>query len=461
MKRIIIVILVMILAAGLAATEIEGQWNALLDVFGAELRLVVHITDGPDGISGTLDSPDQDAYGIEIDEIEYDSGKLVFSVTDIGLRYDGMFDGEMIRGIFNQGGFEAALVFSREELPEPEYDRPQEPQEPFPYRSQDVFFENPQAGIKLAGTLTLPQEEGIYPAVVLVSGSGPQDRNEELLHHKPFLVLSDHLTRAGIAVLRYDDRGVAESDGVFSGSTTFDFASDAQSAVAWLRQQKEIGRVGIIGHSEGGIIAPIVASEDKELDFIVLLAGTGVRGDEVLMKQTELISISMGTEKDKLAQSQKLNRMVYDLVLDVEDKDELTKALDKLVDDVWEEGYAELFPVPEKDTAKMYLIDEVVDDWMLTFMRLDPALYLEKVTIPVLAVNGDKDLQVEVQQNLTAIREALERAGNPDFTTIEYEGLNHLFQHTETGNPNEYIKIEETFAVEVMEDIVEWILERE
>ena len=363
--------------------------------------------------------------------------------------------------IFNQSGFEAALVFSREELPEPEYNRPQEPQEPFPYRSVDVFFENPQAGIKLAGTLTLPQEEGIYPAVVLVSGSGPQDRNEELLHHKPFLVLSDHLTRAGIAVLRYDDRGVAESDGVFSGSTTFDFASDAQSAVAWLRQQKEIGRVGIIGHSEGGIIAPIVASEDKELDFIVLLAGTGVRGDELLMKQTELISISMGTEKDKRARAQKLNRMVYDLVLDVEDKDELTKALDKLVDDVWEEGYAELFPVPEKDTAKMYLIDEVVDDWMLTFMRLDPALYLEKVTIPVLAVNGDKDLQVEIQQNLTAIREALERAGNPDFTTIEYEGLNHLFQHSETGNVNEYIKLEETFAVEVMEDIVEWILERE
>jgi len=262
------------------AQNVLGDWNGALEVQGMQLRIVFHITEDGENLKATMDSPDQGASGIPVEKVTLDGRELTIEMSSMGIKYTSTLndDGTAIDGTFNQGPMSLPLKMTREKVEKKELVRPQEPKI-FGYQQEEVKFENPKGGHHLAGTLTIPSDGNFGKVVVLISGSGPQDRNEELMGHKPFLVLSDHLTKRGIAVLRYDDRGVAESTGTFKGATSRDFADDASAAVSFLKKRKDMAgkKIGLCGHSEGGMIAPIVASENSDVDFIVLLAGPGIK----------------------------------------------------------------------------------------------------------------------------------------------------------------------------------------
>jgi uncharacterized protein len=460
MKKILIVTIVLLAATGMFAQDITGKWNGLLEAGGQKLRIVFNITATEEGLQATMDSPDQGAFGLEVSSVNFEDGQLELVSDFPAIEYaaelkDGVFD-----GVFKQAGYEFPLVLQRKELAAPVYNRPQEPKEPYPYRVEEVVFANPDAGIELAGTLTLPEGDRFYPAVVLISGSGPQNRDEELLGHKPFLVIADHLTRNGIAVLRYDDRGVGGSGGDHSTATSVDFASDAASAVEFLKERPDIGPIGLIGHSECGLIAPMVAVGSGDVSFIVLLAGPGLRGDQILMMQEELIMRGHGTSEEDLELSRDLNRRIYDLILESEDIESIKPELTSLLKESLDSGATQIPEGTNKEKLLTLTLDTLTNDWMVFFIKHDPVPVLEEIRIPVLALNGSNDLQVPSKENLEAIAKALEKAGNKDFTIIEYPGLNHLFQESETGMPDEYIKIEQTFSPEVLDDMTNWILER-
>lgn len=447
------------------AQNVLGDWNGALEVQGMQLRLVFHITEDGEKLKATMDSPDQGANGIPVDKVTLDGNELTIEMPKMGIKYTSNLneDGTEIDGTFNQGPMSLPLKMTREKVAKKELVRPQEPKT-FDYQQEEVKFENLKGGHHLAGTLTIPKDGKFEEVVILISGSGPQDRNEELLGHKPFLVLSDHLTKRGIAVLRYDDRGVAKSTGTFKGSTSRDFADDASAAVSFLKKRKDMAgkKIGLCGHSEGGMIAPVVASENSNVDFIVLLAGPGIKIPELMKLQTDKISEAEGVPEDM----RKLNAVIIDKAFNfVHDnkensKEDLKKGLTQILSDGFESLPASEKEKMEKDEFMEEELNMMLDDWFLYFMQFDPADYLTKVKCPVLAVNGELDLQVTAKENLEGIKKSLEKAGNKNVTIKEFKGLNHLFQKTETGAPSEYAKLEETFNQETMKFVSDWILER-
>jgi fermentation-respiration switch protein FrsA (DUF1100 family) len=369
----------------------------------------------------------------------------------------GLFEGKIaadfsaIDGKWTQGGGTLTLLLKPvKNESELELKRPQNPVKPYPYREEEVSYTNSQQNVTLAATLTIPPGKGPFPAVVLITGSGPQDRDESILGHKPFLVLSDYLTRHGIAVLRADDRGTAKSTGVFATATTADFATDVEAGIACLKTRGEINprKIGLIGHSEGGVIAPMVAARNKDVAFIVMMAGTGVRGDEVLVAQGEAIEIASGKSPEEAAKNAAKEKEMLTLVETEKDEALLEKELkEKLAGEV-----------PEPLIGSQ--IKQVTSPWFRFFLTYDPASALRKVTCPVLAINGSLDKQVLPTQNLPPIREALKQAGNRHVEVDELPGLNHLFQPAKTGSPSEYAEIEETISPVALEKMSTWILKQ-
>lgn len=463
-RKSALIIMTTLVSLSMYAQDITGKWNGILTVQGNQLRLVFHISQTEKGYSSTMDSPDQGVNGIPVTMTSYENLILKLEVSNAGIQYEGTLNNENVFvGTFKQGGQSFPFNLSQEKVEAEKIIRPQEPTKPYPYHSEDVKFENKKDEIVLAGTLTLPTKEGNFPAVILISGSGPQNRDEEILGHKPFLVLSDFLTKNGIAVLRFDDRGTAESTGDFSTATSFDFATDVEAAFEYLQTRKEINKnkIGLMGHSEGGIIAPIVASRSKSINFIVLLAGTGIRGDKLLLMQQELIGRASGMSNTVLQNAKTINEGAFDIVVRSKNKDllesELTNYLKQTIGDNPDSGKPE--GISEEDYIKL-LVDQLTSPWMYNFIKYDPAPTLEKVNCPVLAINGEKDLQVPAAVNLDAIRKALEKGGNKNVTTKELPNLNHLFQECETGSPDEYAKIEQTFSPMALNEILNWILKQ-
>ncbi len=461
--RTIVLFMAILLTGTLSyAQEITGQWNGALDIQGIQLRIVFHISKTDAGYSSTMVSPDQSAQEIPVATTTFDGSKLSLAVPNIGMTYEGEFKTDSVVGTLKQSGVSFPMTLKRTPVEAKPVIRPQEPKPPFPYRSEEITFENKAAGITLAGTLTTPATGSNFTAVILITGSGPQNRDEELLGHKPFLVIADYLTRKGIAVLRYDDRGTAQSTGDFKTATTVDFASDAESAIALLKTRKEINprKIGLIGHSEGGIIAPMVAARSKDVGFIVMLAGTGIRGDSLLLLQEEAIYKVSGVSETAVKQLLTINRQIFSKIINATGL-VTTQDLEACITTGMKEKLMAI--APEGMTADVYidqLISGLTSPWMQYFLRYDPAPALEKVKCPVLAVNGDMDLQVPSKVNLAAIRKALEKGGNKKFTITEYPGLNHLFQECFTGSPNEYATIEQTFSPVVLDDMANWILKR-
>lgn len=341
--------------------------------------------------------------------------------------------------------------------------RPQEPKEPFDYTSEDITFINYLAdSIQLAGTLTLPKNIKNPPVAILISGSGAQNRNEELMGHKPFLVIADYLTKNGIAVLRYDDRGVGESKGNFQTATTFDFATDVEAAIHYLKTRNDIDtkKIGLIGHSEGGLIAPMVASKNKDVAFIVLLAGPGVNGADILKTQARKAGELAGTPEGFLDENEKLASIIYDIIRTNTDEDIIKTKITKELNDYKTNNPMSLLAPYITPVMIEQQLSVLKSEWICNFIRIEPKDYLEKTTCPVLALNGSKDFQVLPDINLEGIKNGLEKAGNKNVTIQKLDGLNHLFQTAETGSMQEYSKIEETFSPMALEIIKNWILER-
>ncbi|MBX3358234.1 MAG: alpha/beta fold hydrolase [Phycisphaeraceae bacterium] len=365
-------------------------------------------------------------------------------------------DGGSAHGTMKQAGGEFNVTMRRlgaDESAEPV--RPQDPKPPFPYTSRDVTYTNPADGATLAGTLTIPAGDGPHPCVVFITGSGPQDRDEAIMGHRPFLVIADHLARHGIASLRSDDRGVGGSSAPNPfDATTVTFAGDVRVALEFLKNQPEIDprRLGLIGHSEGGLIAPMVASESKDVSYIVLLAGTGVPGGEVLREQLAAINRAAGVNEENIARQRAAQAKVLDLVVSRAGDDEIRPFMEELV--VAQGGDA---ADPAFDTIVSRHIAAMRSPWMEMFIALDPRDFLRRTSCPVLALNGSLDLQVMPAQNLPEIRKALADGGNTDVTIVELPGLNHMLQTAKTGGIDEYSRIEETVSPEALDRMTQWL----
>ncbi|MFH0894306.1 MAG: alpha/beta fold hydrolase [Bacteroidota bacterium] len=451
-KIIVCLLLFVFITPALAQQKpVAGKWEGMLDVTTTKLKIVFRVFQEPDqSYTALMDSPDQGAENIGVKAVFSRNDSLILWVTDSKTAYLGKFDTkhDTLYGQWIQGGqkFPCKLFYAGScEKPK----RPQTPSPLYPYTIHEVTVKNEKAGNTLSGTLTIPQGSGPFPAVVLVSGSGAQDRDEELMGHKPFWIIADYLTRKGIAVLRYDDRGVGKSTGSFMTATTYDFTDDALAALHYICSQPEIDstRCGIIGHSEGGIVAPIAATMSPKVKFIVMLAGTGITGKEIILHQSEIIARASGEKEKDIKAALKSNKVLFGYI----DKYKDTKVLSEKI-----ASYLRKKKTPEQ--AIMQTTFQMISPWFRTFLVLDPKVYLSQVKCPVLALNGSLDLQVDPKQNLEPIRKALAEAGNKNVTITEYPGLNHLFQHCTTGSPSEYGKIEETFSPEVLKAISEWIV---
>ncbi len=454
-------------AKGQPGEGLAGHWQgSLKPVPVMELRLALEIKKAAEGkYEGAMISLDQSSTRIPISALTETSGAISMKIASIGGAFDGQLsaDGSEFVGEWQQGGQKLPLIFKRV-AQAPQVRRPQEPKKPYPYAEEEVTIENAAAGIKLAGTLTSPTGAGPHPAVVLLTGSGPQDRDEALMGHRPFLVLADHLTRAGIAVLRCDDRGVGKSTGDFVKSTHLDFVDDALAAVAWLKTRKEVDprRIGLLGHSEGGVVAPLAAvKQPADIAFLVLLAGVGVPVDELLVRQGTDLGRVMGASTEMLAKNAAAQRTLFPLLKQAAD----SAAAEKISREVMARELAEYTPAQRQ---AMGLSEATVESqskmaaspWFRQLLTYDPAGTLRAVRCPVLAINGGKDLQVAAQENLAAIRDALTAGGNTHVKTVEFPGLNHLFQSCTTGAVNEYGRIEETIAPAVLALVTDWILEQ-
>jgi pimeloyl-ACP methyl ester carboxylesterase len=439
--------------------DITGSWNGVLKIQGVQLRIAFNVSKTENGYTATMDSPDQNAKGIPVTSVTFENSNLKLAATALRMEYEGILKPEgIIEGTFKQAGLSVPLNLSREVVEKKEVIRPQEPKKPYPYVEEELTFRNSEAGITLAGTLTLPKKEGVFPVVVLITGSGAQNRNEELMGHKPFLVIADILTRNGIAVLRFDDRGTAASEGNFRTATSNDFATDVKAAVDYLMTRKEINKkeIGLIGHSEGGIIAPMVANSSKNVAFIVLLAGTGIPGDQLLLLQQELIGKASGTDERFLKEAKDINSVVFEMMKKSNSTDQLKADLTEFVKKKIKESPDKPDGISE-DSIVMTQVSQLISPWMLNFIKYDPAPALSKVKCPVLALNGAKDLQVPPKENLEAIQQALAKGGNKKVTAIELPGLNHLFQECKTGAPAEYGEIEQTISPVALNEILNWI----
>ena len=459
-KKLFLSITLALLTLSLSAQEITGSWSGTLDVMGNKLKLVFNIEQTDSGYKATMDSPDQGAYGVPCDAVSYADNQLTIEIKAIQGKYEGQLKEDKLAGKFTQMGMNFTLDLEKvsEEVVKP--NRPQEPQEPYPYYTEDLTFENKKEGITLAGTLTLPSEKGKHPVVVLISGSGAQDRNEELMGHKPFLIIADHLTRNGIGVLRFDDRGTAESGGNFETATTENFANDVEAAVEYLRRRKDINRkkIGLIGHSEGGVIAPMVALRNKHVSYIVMLAGSGVRGDRLLMMQTRALSEAMGMPEETANVAVNINREPYNIILNSQEGDDLKALISDYFDNHAQENeLMAMMPKEALEQVKNAAIEQMATPWFQYFIKYDPAEALRQLKTPVLALNGSLDLQVPPKANLAAIETSLKQANNKNYKIIELEGLNHLFQEATTGLPAEYGQIEQTFSPKALEVMLEWL----
>jgi uncharacterized protein len=456
--RKIIWLLLCLTALQLQAQDISGKWYGALKIGGNTLRLTLELSKSDSGYAGRMISVDQGNASLPLQSVSLNGNTVDLKSSVGGIVYTGTTDGNLIRGTFTQNGQKFPLEFGRAPIEKLVPRRPQEPKEPYPYTAEDVTFFNVRDSITLAGTLTFPAGGGKFPVVILISGSGPQNRNEELMGHKPFLVLADHLTRNGIAVLRYDDRGVGKSKGNFNKATTADFANDVDAAVAYLKTRKETDRkkIGLIGHSEGGIIAPMVAARNGDVRYIVLMAGPGVKGKDILELQVELMGKAGGATEADAKKEAKQIREITDILTMNGDSSVISSAFWAYINN----AYANLPDSIRKQVSRpQYAMQyaRLNTPWMKYFLSYDPATALEKINIPVLALNGSKDLQVWAPQNIPAIEKALKKAGNRNYVVKELPGLNHLFQECKTGGSDEYGEIEQTLSPVLLAEITAFI----
>jgi len=449
------------------------RWKGLIEMGPLKVEFVATFKPEPaGGVSGTIDIPMQGVVAAPLQQITLSEREVRFTFKPMGAPFEALFvadrhdDGDRAAGTITQAGQSFPLSLQRVSETEAQAvgpPRPQHPKPPFPYAQREVTYTNAVDGTTLAGTLTLPEGAGPHPAVILISGSGPQDRDETLMGHKPFLVIADHLTRRGLAVLRSDDRGVGESSGSVLQSSSEDFAGDVLAAIEFLNKQPQIDahRVGLIGHSEGGIVAPMVAARCEQVAFIVLLAGTGLPGADILRMQLEAILKASGTPPEIIRRQLDAQGRIIDLVLAGADEEAVRQATRELV--ALQSGRPATQTAPASEGMEALVSQQaanMMSPWFRSFLALDPREALRRVRCPVLAMNGSLDLQVPADRNLSEIERAVGEAGNAEVTVVKLEGLNHLFQEVTTGLPNEYAMTEQTISPRALEALTDWLLPR-
>jgi pimeloyl-ACP methyl ester carboxylesterase len=451
-----------------AQTDFSGIWNATMNVAG-ELHLVLHITQLPDETyAGTLDSPDQNVAGIKCDTVTTDAtaNTLTFLINKAKVSYTGkLLNDSTLSGTFVQGA-KIPLDFHRTGTPfiATPAERPQTPKPPFPYKSEEVIYNN--SGLQYGGTLTIPQGSGTFPAVLLITGSGQQDRDETIFNHKPFAVLADALTRDGFIVLRVDDRGKGNSTGNFAASTSADFANDVNASLDYLKTRHEVNdkKIGLLGHSEGAMIAPMIASQRKDIDFVVLMAAPGVKIIDLMAEQNAAVLRSQGTDSASSESFKSVYTQISTAILNAPDTATAKRNALQILND-WNAKADSLGlhkPVfISQGNSENYinsLISTYSTPWFKYFMQFDPQEYLTKLKkVKVLALNGSKDIQVVSKQNLPAVRNALVQGKTKTFEVKELPGMNHLFQTCKTCTVNEYGRLQETIAPLALQTITEWL----
>jgi hypothetical protein len=463
-KNILIILITSLICPFIAFSQsaIDTAWFGNIDISGAKIGIIVHFKTGNNITSGTIDIPDQNSKGLELKKVLFDNPKVHFEIeSSLGQAiFEGLYYADSISGLFSQSNIKGTFSLLKGE---PEVNATVEN---LPYNAEEVTFTND--GITFAGTMTYPKTEGKHPAVVMITGSGPQNRDESLLGFKIFKVIADHLTKNGIAVLRYDDRGVGETKGkTVNESTTEDFAGDVLAAAQYLKTRDNINplQIGLMGHSEGGIVAPLAASKSSDIAFIVLMAGTAVKGIDILKEQTKLIMKADNSTEREIKGYQKMLDAVYDAiksntpleVVRVQIRNDIIENFDEIPekqrkDIIDKEKYA--------DEVAEQTIAEFNTTWMKFFLPYDPALALTKVKCPALALFGEKDLQVPPKQSEKPMIDALEKSGNKDYKVVIFPNANHLFQSANTGSPSEYGSLPKEFAPGFLETVSGWILER-
>ena len=455
------------------AGPVLGEWYAILDAMGTKLPVGLQLAIGENGqLGGTMTSPSQTKAKIPLNDVSWNGSNFRFAVNALGARYDAALNAGELRGVFNQAQVDFPLVFTRHrpqgfpigDGPITVRARAQDPTD-FPYERRGVTFPGAADGVALSGELTLPSKGKPKAVAILLAGSGPSDRNHYLgadINHSPFLVLSDYLTRRGYAVLRYDDRGVGESTGDFRSATSADMAEDAFAAVRFLREEKDLRKVpvGLIGLSEGGLIAPVVAAADGELDFVVLMAAPGVSGDSLMLQQYKKINETMGMPAPLIDRNLRSYRAAYTWIREHPELD--STAYEEGLYGVFEEQLVNL-PAPLRRSIRdprafnQQFVGPLMSPWMRYFIGFDPQEYLSRLTAPTLIMNGLLDTQVPAMENMNAISQALARAENDDIELVPLPGLNHLFQPATTGAPTEYGQIETTMDPGALETIGAWL----
>ena len=442
-------------------------WKGTMDAGARKFDFQIRIFDTYQGKTGKLDSFSESMMGLPI-ELTIKDKQFDFDLKLTGAKYVGKLSDnkKTVKGKWKQRGNELDLEFKKIHLSQtrdPKAKRPQNPKEPFPYASKKITFKNEKDKITLAGTLTIPKGEGPFPAVILISGSGGQDRDETLFNHRPFWVIADRMSRAGIAVLRYDERGIGESTGDFSKANSVDLSRDIEAGVEFLKSREEIdkSKIGLIGHSEGGYLGPMVAARNKSIAFVVCMAGPGVPGKDIIINQTELMMKATGESDKEIKYALGMSRALIKTVEANPSLDEkaLIKKLEQTMDEYLAANKPTKFFEKNLEAAKAGL-SQMASPWFRFFLFHDPRVDLRKVTVPVLAFCGTKDLQVDADLNLPEIEKALKEAGNKDVTIKKVEGLNHLFQKTKTGRIDEYGFLEETFNEDLLKMMVNWVVKK-
>lgn len=465
MKKLFLIVPILILFLHTtvnAQKDIKGDWNGYIDLSTSKLEIIVRFTHDDTGYNGSIDIPDQSAYGLKLSKIVYNAPDISFvlEVPNAPANFKGIHLGDSISGEFLQAGFKGTFYLSSKPR---EKDKEKSDAS---FKEEEVKFSN--GDITFAGTLTLPLKEGKHPAAILITGSGPQNRDENILGFKIFKIIAEHLSANGIAVLRYDDRGVAESTGKsVDESTSEEFAEDVSAAMEFLKRRSDINaeQIGLIGHSEGGIVAPLTASKRTDVAYIVSIAGTGVNGAEIILEQTKLISLANGEDSARVNKDYDETKVALYMIVNGASGEELKSLIKKSA----EEQFDNLSETEKsKITDKSEWVNEKTDNayktltstWMKYFLKHDPAETWKKITCPVLALFGGLDLQVSVLQNEEPVRLALTEAGNKDFEIKVFPKANHLFQEAKTGSTSEYSVLKKEFIDGFLDYILDWISKR-
>ena len=451
MKTLISMVLIL-LAQTFYAQEIIGPWQGELDIQGMKLPLILHVNKDGENLKSTLDSPKQGAKDLPVSKTEFVNNELKFEATNLGVSYKGTLKDGKIEGTFSQGGMQLPLTFVKSTGENKTvFNRPQTPKEPFDYKTEEVTFVNSIDKNTLAGTISIPKNfKNSDKILVMITGSGKQNRDEELFGHKPFAVIADDFAKKGIATLRLDDRGIGGSSKGKDDDTSANFATDISTAVDFL-VKKGYKNIGLIGHSEGGMIAPIVSTTNKNVKFLVLMAGPGTQLDELLLKQNESAGKLAGMSDKDLAEAKIGNQKIYNFIKNYKGNNYETDLKNFMTEN---------FKGKMTDAEINQTVNQTKKNWFRYFIKFNPDHYLSKIKIPVLALNGSKDFQVPAKDNLAAIKKSLTKAGNKNFEIAEMEGLNHLFQECKTGAFSEYADIEQTISPKVLEKMSSWILKR-